>query len=159
MLAVCYRCNFCPVGLRILSTSGFRLGKCFRYARLFSFLEFNFCPIHFSVNLIAICVSETRETRCCYVGAMSEISGHVNPSQLHVDKDYTNNLTQLKSRDQESQPASGRPVGSCTSAAEELNRGLPGMIIAGDQRGTSLGNIGFQGRCYNHSVTVCETGV
>ena len=46
-------------------------------------------------------VSEMRETRCRYVGAMFEISGHVNPSQLHVDKDYINNLTQLKSRDQD----------------------------------------------------------
>ena len=78
MLAVCYRCNFCPVGLRILSTTGFRLGKCFRYARLFSILEYNFCPIHFSVNLIAMFISEMRETpgRCRYAGAMSEISGH-----------------------------------------------------------------------------------
>ena len=77
VLAVCYRCNFCPVGLRILSTTGFRLGKCFRYARLFSILEYNFCPIHFSVNLTVMYVSEKRETRCRYAGAMSEISDHV----------------------------------------------------------------------------------
>ena len=76
MLAVGYRCNFCPAGLRILSTTGFRLGKCFRYTRLFSILEYNFCPIHFSVNLIAMFVSEIRETRCRYAGAISEISGH-----------------------------------------------------------------------------------
>ena len=62
VLAVCYRCNFCPLGLRILSTTGFRLGKCFRYARLFSILEYNFCPINFSVNLIAtdVCFGNKR---------------------------------------------------------------------------------------------------
>ena len=78
VLAVCYRCNFCPVGLRILSTTEFKLGKCFSYARLFSILKYNFCPIHFSLNLIAMFVSEMRETRCPYAGAMSEISGHAS---------------------------------------------------------------------------------
>ena len=68
MLAVCYRCNFCPVGLRILLTTGFRHGKCFRYAKLFSVIEYNFCPIHSPVNLIAIFVSEIRESRCRYAG-------------------------------------------------------------------------------------------
>ena len=44
--------------------------------RLFSILEYNFFPIYFSVNLIAMFVSEMRETRCRYAGDMSDISGH-----------------------------------------------------------------------------------
>ena len=76
VFAVCCGCNFCLVGLRILSTTEFRLGKRFRYARLFSTLEYNFCPVDLSVNLVAMFLSEKRETRCRYAGATSEISGH-----------------------------------------------------------------------------------
>ena len=82
MIAVCYNWNFCLLGLRILSTTGFRHGNCFRYARLFSVLEYNFCPIHFSVNLIAMFVLEIRETRCRYAGATFEVSGLERDSKL-----------------------------------------------------------------------------
>ena len=83
------QCNFCPVGLRILPTTGFRIGKCFRYARLFSVLKYNFCPIHSSVNLIAMFVSEIRETHCRYPGSMSKISVHATFARICSTRIYS----------------------------------------------------------------------